>query len=121
MFLDSGFSDHMFPKKEYFLEYKKISLLIEIANGRSMQVEGSSYVFINNGIGAKINLKAIHVPQIVHPLISSSQLYCKGCVKQKPPGNLNSPEFQVIDLHSNTPLFKGGVQGNIFVLAGSIC
>jgi hypothetical protein len=36
MFLDSGCSNHMFPKKEYFLEYKKISLSIKIADGKSM-------------------------------------------------------------------------------------
>jgi hypothetical protein len=121
MFLNSGCSDHMFPKKEYFLEYKKISSSIEMANRKLMQVKGSGYVFINNGLGAKIKLKAIHVLQIVHPLISSGRLYCKGCVTQKPGGDLNLPKFQVIDLHSNTAIFKGNVQGNVFVLAGSIC
>ncbi|KNZ56314.1 uncharacterized protein VP01_2436g4 [Puccinia sorghi] len=62
MFLDSGFSDHMFPKKEYFTGYKSISSEIEIANGKSLKVEGSGYVQINDGHGYLLKIKALHFP-----------------------------------------------------------
>ncbi|PLW53680.1 hypothetical protein PCANC_04321 [Puccinia coronata f. sp. avenae] len=122
MFLDSGCLDHMFPKKEGFVDYKKISSSIEIADGKSMNVEGSGYVFVDNGMGSKVKLKALHVPRIVHPLISAGRLYCKGCVIQKSPteSDLNSTKFVVMDLHSDSPIFTGLVQGNVFVLNGTV-
>jgi hypothetical protein len=112
----------MFPKKDGFFDYKKINSSIKITNGKLMKVEGSGYVYVNNGMGSKIKLKALHVPCIIHPLISSGRLYCKGCVVQKPSDefDFNSAKFVVIDLDADNPLFTGEVQGNVFVLNGTI-
>ncbi|KNZ53005.1 uncharacterized protein VP01_3373g3, partial [Puccinia sorghi] len=120
MFLDSRCSDHMFPKKEYFTGYKSMSLEIEISNGKSLRVEGSGYVQINNGHGSSLKIRALHVPRIVQPLISSGRLFCKGCVVQKPDlsSDLNSPKFVVVDLHSDSIILHGEVANNVFVLDG---
>ncbi|KNZ48371.1 uncharacterized protein VP01_5717g1, partial [Puccinia sorghi] len=95
MFLDSGCSDHLFPKKEFFTGYKPMSSQIEIANRKSIKIEGSGYVEINDSHGALIKVKALHVPRIVQPLISKGRLFCKGCVVKKPDmTNFNSPNSE---------------------------
>ncbi|KNZ55548.1 hypothetical protein VP01_2653g7 [Puccinia sorghi] len=115
MFLASGCSNHLFPKKEYFSSYKSISSQIEIANGNSLKVEGSGYVQLNNGHGSSIKM-ALHVPQIIQPLISSGQLFCKGCTIQKADlSDFNSSKFVVVDLHI---ILQGKVKNNIFALDG---
>ncbi|KNZ48717.1 hypothetical protein VP01_545g6 [Puccinia sorghi] len=50
MFLDLGCSDHMFPKKEFFSNYKPISSAIEITDGKSLKFKGSGYVHLNDGV-----------------------------------------------------------------------
>ncbi|PLW14704.1 hypothetical protein PCANC_21144 [Puccinia coronata f. sp. avenae] len=54
-------------RKDRFFDYKKINSSIKITNGKLMKVEGSGYVYVNNGMGSKIKLKALHVPRIIHP------------------------------------------------------
>ncbi|KNZ63720.1 hypothetical protein VP01_110g9 [Puccinia sorghi] len=72
-------------------------------DGKSLKVEGSGYVHLNDGHGSSIKIKAIHVPRIAQPLISSGRLFCKGCVVQKSdPSDLNSSKFVVMDLHSDS-------------------
>ncbi|KNZ55928.1 uncharacterized protein VP01_2540g6 [Puccinia sorghi] len=51
----------------------------EIANGKTVPIVGSGIVGLKNVHGIVFQLKAVHVPDLVHPLISWGRLWDKQC------------------------------------------
>lgn len=83
----------MFANHEFFDKYKSINSQVEIANGKTVPIVGSGIVGLKNVHGIVFQLKAVHVPDLVHPLISWGRLWDKQCdFICKAPG-----EFEVVD------------------------
>lgn len=72
--LDSGASHHMFSSRDNFVDYRKRTSQVQIANGNSLRVEGDGFVQLNTLDGKSIKLKALHVPSLQGTLISLGRL-----------------------------------------------
>ncbi|KAA1099291.1 hypothetical protein PGT21_050001 [Puccinia graminis f. sp. tritici] len=114
--LDSGCSDHMIPTRSSFFNYAPMKSSVEIADGQKLQIVGSGHIKIKNSFGQVHTLKALHVPDLSHPLISFGRLFLKNCdfVRQGP------TSFAFVDVSSSAKLFTGIVEGKILAIAAQI-
>jgi hypothetical protein len=78
-FLDSGASHHMFSDHAKFMEYRVCQMLIELADGNTLESTGKGHVHIVAKDNSTLKLKALHVPKLAGTLISFGRLYKRGC------------------------------------------
>jgi transposase InsO family protein len=114
--LDSGCSDHMIPTRSSFFNYTQMNSSVEIADGQKLKIVGSGHIKLKNLSGQIHVFKALHVPDLSHPLISFGRLFLKNCdfVRQGP------TSFAIVDVSSSVKLFTGVVEGKILALAAHI-
>ncbi|KAI9611808.1 hypothetical protein KEM48_004370 [Puccinia striiformis f. sp. tritici PST-130] len=106
----------MFPSKGTFFGYKPFTSSVSIADGQTLPIIGYGFVQLQNADGAIHTLKALHVPQLTHALISFGRLFLKNCdiVRE------GIDTFGVINQHNNERLFEGSVEGKVFTVKASI-
>ncbi|KAI7956144.1 hypothetical protein MJO29_007543 [Puccinia striiformis f. sp. tritici] len=116
IFLDSGCSDHMFPSKDIFFGYKPFTSSVSIADGQTLPIVGSGFVQLRNSDGSIHTLKALHVPQLSHALVSFGRLFLKNCDLVRE----SIDTFAVVSQPDNKRLFEGSVEGKVFTIKASV-
>lgn len=72
--LDSGASHHMFNNKDKLFDFCKQKTDVQIADGKSLQVEGDGFAYLKTIDGSSIKIKVLYVPCLTGTLISLGRL-----------------------------------------------